>query len=125
MIHLNTSQPLFKRAICMSGTTLMRKPMTAEEEEKSYRMVLEALEINGESREERIKALLETPAEKFLTIPRNVGWAWCVDGDFVDKTLTHAQLAALSGQAPAATLEIPAAVSVKDLILGDCQLDVS
>jgi hypothetical protein len=109
----------------MSGTTLMRKPMTAEEEEKSYRMVLEALEINGENREERIKALLETPAEKFLTIPRNVGWAWCIDGDFVDKTLTHAQLAALSGQTSAATLQIPAAVSVKDLILGDCQLDVS
>jgi hypothetical protein len=109
----------------MSGTTLMRKAMTAEEEEKSYSGVLEALEIKGGSTEEHIKALLETPVEKFLTIPRSVGWAWCVDGDFVDKTPTHAELAALSGQPSAASSAIPAAVHVKDLVLGDCQLDVS
>jgi hypothetical protein len=109
----------------MSGTTLMRKAMTAEEEEKSYSEVLKALEINGESTEEHIKALLETPVEKFLTIPRSVGWAWCVDNDFVDKTPTHAELAALSERPSAATSVIPAAVHVKDLVLGDCQLDVS
>jgi hypothetical protein len=109
----------------MSGTTLMRKPMTAEEEEKSYKGVLDALEIKGKSPEERVKALIETPFERFLTIPRSVGWAWCVDGDFVDKTLTHAELAALSGQTSAFTSAIPAAASVKDLVIGDCQLDVS
>jgi hypothetical protein len=109
----------------MSGTTLMRKPMTWEDEENSYRGVLDALEIKGESPEERVKALIETPFERFLTIPRSVGWAWCVDGDFVDKTLTHAELASLSGQSSAFASAVPAAASVKDLIIGDCQLDVS
>jgi hypothetical protein len=109
----------------MSGTTLMRKPMTAEEEEKSYSGVLDALEIKGGSPEDRIKALMEVPFEKFLTVPRNVGWAWCVDGDFVEKTLTHAELASLSGQPSEAISALPVAASVKDLVLGDCQLDVS
>jgi carboxylesterase type B len=124
MIHLNTSQPLFKRAMCMSGTTLMRKPMTAEEEEKSYNAVLDALGIKDASPEDRIKAIMEVPFENFLAIPRSVGWAWGVDGDFVDKTLTHAELAALSGHTSEAISAIPAAASVNDLVLGDCQLDV-
>ena len=109
----------------MSGTTLMRKPMTAKEEEKSYKGVLDALEIKDGRPEDRIKALMQVPFEKFLTIPRSVGWAWCVDGDFVDKTLSHAELAALSGQTSKAISAMPAAALVKDLVLGDCQLDVS
>jgi hypothetical protein len=109
----------------MSGTTLMRKPMTAEDEEKCYGQVLSALGIECLSKEERIKALLEIPFEKFLTIPRSVGWAWCFDGDLVGEPLTHAALAKLSGQTTAAVSAIPAAASVKDLVLGDCQLDVS
>ena len=96
----------------MSGTTLMRKPMTAKEEEKSYKGVLDALEIKDGSPEDRIKALIQVPFEKFLTIPRSVGWAWCVDGDFVDRTLSHAELAALSGQTSKAISAMPAAALV-------------
>ncbi|RFU24125.1 hypothetical protein B7463_g12213, partial [Scytalidium lignicola] len=125
MIHLSASKPLFKRATCMSGTTLMRKPMTTEEEENSYNGVLDSLEIKGENAQEQVKALLEIPFDKFLGIPRDVGWAWCVDGDFVSETLTHAHLAELSGKTEEAISAIPAAGSVKDLMLGDCQLDTS
>ncbi|KAH8817486.1 putative carboxylesterase [Xylogone sp. PMI_703] len=125
MFHLSASQPLFRRVISMSGTPLMRKAMTQEEEEKSYNGVLSALKIKDEGSEERIKTLLEVPFEKFLTIPRNVGWAWGIDGDFITEESTFSQLATLAENRSAAVSVMPAAQVASDLILGDCQLDTS
>jgi hypothetical protein len=72
MIYLNVLEPLFSRVISISGTTLIQKPMTAKEEENSYKGVLDILKIKDRSLEDCIKALIEVPFETFLTILRSV-----------------------------------------------------
>ena len=65
---------------------------------------------------------LTTPFEELMAkVPRNIAWAHCVD-ELIKKPLTHAQVSKLGDPYQCA---LAGTTWCKDLVIGDCQHDVS
>lgn len=109
---------MFKRAISMSGTFLIPPPAPRDVHEANYQQVIEILGVKEASVEERIKAILETPAEELVDkLPPSSLPA--VDGDTVQTAPTFAQVSDRDSNVPKGK------AWCKDLLVGDMQMDVS
>lgn len=64
---LGSHEELFKRAVCLSGTEHIWKPLSSEAAENAYQLVLAALELSDSSPESRISRLLEVSPDDLLT----------------------------------------------------------
>ncbi|GMG02232.1 unnamed protein product [Aspergillus oryzae var. brunneus] len=111
---------LFKRAIAMSGSYLFTQALPYDIHEQNYRQAILALGLESASTEERIQSLLEKPAQELIaSLPPSILAAPAVDGYLVASTATHAQTADrisdLSEKSNWCT----------ELMIGDCQMDVS
>jgi len=119
---LHSTEPLFKRYMSMSGTSLTMKPLPPPVSEFAYSSVIDMFGLKGLSGSERIKALLELPAEKLLSVPPNIPLMPVIDGDLIRNTLDFAHV---SSKEDSSELDMPGRKWCKDLLIGDCQFDVS
>ncbi|KAJ5982992.1 hypothetical protein N7481_005091 [Penicillium waksmanii] len=118
--HLHSKDPLFKRAISMSGTSLLSKAITYEEHEKNYNDAMVALGLSNSSPAERVKAILEMPASELISrLPPSISPTPAVDSDIVIPGATYAEI----GNSES-TL-IPGKAWCSDLLIGDAEADAS
>ncbi|EUC48463.1 hypothetical protein COCMIDRAFT_87292 [Bipolaris oryzae ATCC 44560] len=91
--QLSAREPLFKRAISMSGTPLMLKPMSASAAEASYDSITKALGLEGTSTQERINRLLNISSEELVEkTPMTVPLIPFQDNNILPQTPTFTDL---------------------------------
>lgn len=118
--HLHSDQPLFRRAIAMSGTNLLITPLPYEVHEQGYQAAIKAWGLDGLSPEERIKAILETPAQELITkLPPTVPISFAVDGDLIPSAPSFAEISDKDKPYPKGK------AWCKELLIGDAEIDVS
>lgn len=104
----------------MSGTNILLTPLPIEAHEKGYEAVIRAWGFDKLSPEDRVKAIIETPAAELVAkYPRNVPPSFAVDGDIIPTAPTIAQISDKSAAV------YPVGKSwCKELLIGDAQHDV-
>jgi len=107
----------------MSGTTLLVKPLPPPVSEFVYESVLEIFGLKDLSPADRIKALLEIPAEKLATsIPPTLPLLPVVDQELIFGPTSFKEVTTKQ-QVPG--LYVPGHKWCEELLIGDCQFDVS
>lgn len=104
----------------MSGQNILTTPLPYEVHENSYEMAIKAWGFDKMSREERIKAIIESPAAELVEkMPPNVSPSFAVDGDLIPTPPTFAQISDKS------STSYPMGKSwCKEILIGDAQHDV-
>ncbi|KAF2849258.1 carboxylesteras-like protein [Plenodomus tracheiphilus IPT5] len=114
MHHLSSTQPLFKRAISMSGTPFMLKPLSTEVTAKSYDAIVAKLGLGKMSSADRIQHLITlAPDELVEKTPMTVPLTPYLDNDFVT---TMPTLSGLANDPQFPTW-------CEELLIGSCQHD--
>lgn len=117
LMQLFSSERLFKRAIAMSGTPLMLKPVTSSDAESTYDAIIAAFGLENASVEERIKRLISiAPDELVAKTPMTARLAPFLDGVVLHDAVTFESLAK--------GLDTPGSKWCEELMIGDCQHDV-
>ncbi|KAK8182027.1 Alpha/Beta hydrolase protein, partial [Phyllosticta capitalensis] len=117
--QLNSSEPLFKRAIPLGGSPLLLRPMSSETAEASYRAVISAFGLADLPPAERLDRLRTLPPVELLTkIPPSVQMGPVVDGETVLEAHDFDQL-------KEQVERMPGAKWCRELLIGCCALDVS
>ncbi|KAL1852578.1 hypothetical protein Plec18170_005709 [Paecilomyces lecythidis] len=119
-IHLLSDEPLFKRAVSMSGTYLLLPPLDYNIQEENYKAAIAALGLAEKTVEERIKLLLETPAQEVISkLPPSIALVPAIDGDLVPPGLSFSRTADSSSKL------LTGNKWCKELLIGDAQIDAS
>ena len=106
----------------MSGTTLMMQPLPSQVPEFVYGTILKSLGAEELSTEERIKKLLTLTDTELATVaPPSLPLLPAVDHDLIPGNVDFAQIS--SKQRP--SISIPGRHWCEELLIGDCQFDVS
>ena len=122
-VQLNSQEPLFKRLMSMGGTSLLMRPLPPVVHEATYDTVISQLGLKDMSAEDRIAALLQMPSEELLSkIPPHVPLLPLIDGDIVSAPSSFPKIA---DRTETGVSEVPGKAWCKDLLIGDCQSDVS
>jgi len=122
-LHLHSKEPLFKRLVSMSATSLMFRPLPVEVSEIAYASAYKALDLDNLSGPDRVKALLNVSVEHLLTkVPSDVPLMPVIDEDILAEAATYSQVKNLTNDD---TLFLPGKDWCEDLLIGDCQFDVS
>ncbi|KAK8164523.1 Alpha/Beta hydrolase protein [Phyllosticta citrichinensis] len=117
--QLNSSEPLFKRAIPLGGSPLLLKPLSPEIAEANYRAVISAFGLADLPPAERLDRLRTLPPVELLTkVPPSVFLGPVVDGETVREAHDFDQL-------KEQVERMPGAQWCRELLLGCCSLDVS
>ncbi|KAH6873311.1 carboxylesteras-like protein [Alternaria rosae] len=115
--HLGCKEPLFRRAISMSGTPIMLKPLSPAVAETSYNAVLQALGLEYASTHDRIQKLLAmSPEDLVQKIPITIPISPYLDGDIIPEAPSFAYLS--SG-----TLQSLNNTWCEELLVGSCAHD--
>jgi len=99
----------------------MIKPLPPPVSEFAYASVIELFGLQTLPAAERIKALLELPVEKLLSVPPTIPLMPVID-DHIQCAATFAQM---SSKDDDPNLHLPGRKWCKELLIGDCQFDVS
>jgi carboxylesterase type B len=122
-VHLHSVQPLFRRAMLMSGSTLLERPAHMSSADMNYRKASEALGLVSLTAQERLKKLvdmdgqqlsrifLERDIDPLVTIP-------LLDGDICPVEVDFKSV--IDG-----SLILPGKHWCEAVMLGDCAFDVS
>lgn len=114
--HFHQEEKLFRRAVAMSGTDLLVKPLPKEVAEMGYGKVCELLGL-GEKGEERVKGLREVDGMEMLgKIGMAVQTGPVLDGEVIRYASTYESL---KGKG------VPGTKWCESLMIGDCAFDVS
>ncbi|KAH7094972.1 carboxylesteras-like protein [Paraphoma chrysanthemicola] len=91
LYQLHTKEPLFRRAISMSGTPIMLKSLPVAVAEMSYASIIKNFGLEGASIEERIERLKSTSPEELVEkTPMSIPLLPClVENDGQDPNKTH------------------------------------
>ncbi|KAL5404596.1 hypothetical protein PMIN03_009023 [Paraphaeosphaeria minitans] len=118
LTQLFSTEPLFTRAIAMSGTPIMLKPLSVARAEATYESIIEALGLENASVEKRIQRLLTISAEELVEkTPMTARLAPYLDGRILPEAVTFEKLAS--------TMDILGTKWCKQLMIGDCRHDGS
>ncbi|OQE12807.1 hypothetical protein PENFLA_c062G07782 [Penicillium flavigenum] len=118
--HLHSDEPLFKRAIVMSGTFLFIRALPYEVHEKNYQRAIEALGLAHITTEAKLQALLETPGYEIMAkVSPAALTAPAIDGDMVLPDITFAEVGNSRSDVPRGK------AWCRDLMIGDAQNDSS
>ncbi|KAJ5756743.1 hypothetical protein N7533_006286 [Penicillium manginii] len=118
--HLHSKEPLFKRAISMSGTCLNIKALSYDEHEKNYTAAIAALGLSTSSPDERVKAILDMPGSELIgKLPPSISPSPAVDNDIVLPGVTYAEI----GNTQSTLL--PGKSWCSNLLIGDAEMDAS
>ncbi|KAL4935061.1 hypothetical protein BDV06DRAFT_139004 [Aspergillus oleicola] len=119
--HLNSKEPLFKRAVSMSGTYFLSQPLPYNAHEQNYQKAIAALGLSDTSTQEgRIKALLEMPATDLVArLPPSILAVPAIDGDIMPAAPSHEKVGNV-------TSDVPVGKNwCQELLVGDAQIDAS
>jgi hypothetical protein len=117
--HLQSQTPLFKRAIVLSGTSLLIQPLPYEVHEENYKQAIAALGLADASAEDRVQALLEIPGQEIVTkLPHSVRYAPAIDSDIVIPGVTFSAVGSLESKA------LRGKEWCQELLIGDAEADV-
>ncbi|KAF3026155.1 hypothetical protein E8E15_007792 [Penicillium rubens] len=118
MYHLNSTHPLFTRAIVMSGNYFLIPPLPLSTHEGNYKKAIVALGLADVPADERIRALMETPAHELAScLPPSIIAAPAIDGDIVVEYPTFQDLANPNSHQPKGKFWC------QELLIGDSQMD--
>ena len=121
-VHLHSKQPLFKRAMLMSGSTLLMGPSPPAMAEANYKKALRALDLESLTPKERLEKLVGMDAYHLRDTLAHKGVVQQVSMPLVDGDLCPTSVnfkAVLEG-----SLELPGKQWCDSLLLGDCAFDV-
>ncbi|PVI06942.1 carboxylesteras-like protein [Periconia macrospinosa] len=119
--HLSAKEPLFGRAISMSGTPLMLKPLPKSATEPAYETIIKAFGLEDLSAEERVKRLVSiTPEDLIAKTPMEARLLPFIDGDIIPSAITFKDLTTNAQQLQE---KVPGYLWCKELMIGDCQHD--
>ncbi|KAF2685791.1 carboxylesteras-like protein [Lentithecium fluviatile CBS 122367] len=119
--QLYSQEPLFKRAISMSGTPIILKPLPKPVTEMAYGNIMKALDLGGASVEERIEKLTKiSPEDLVVATPMTEPLIPFLDGDIIP---VRTSFKGLTRDAKELEAEVPGRQWCKDLMIGDCQHD--
>ncbi|KAJ5159476.1 uncharacterized protein N7482_006480 [Penicillium canariense] len=117
---LQSQTPLFKRAIAMSGTSLLVQALPYEVHEDNYEKAMAQLGLADASAEDRIKALLDMPGQELVAkLPPSILFVPALDGDIIYPGVTYAELGRLQSKV------FSGKHWCKDLLIGDAEIDAS
>lgn len=104
----------------MSGTNLLISPMPLAVHEQGYQAAIQAWGLDGLSSENRVKAILDTPASELVAkLPPSVPIGLAADGDAIPTPPTFASVSDKSSSG------YPKGRSwCKEILIGDAQHDV-
>jgi carboxylesterase type B len=121
-VHLHSKQPLFKRAMLMSGSTLLMGPAPLEFAEASYQKALGALDLESLTPKKALEKLVSMDAYHLRDTLGESGVVQQVSRPLVDGDLCPTNVdfkAVMEG-----SLELPGKQWCESLLLGDCAFDV-
>lgn len=118
-LQLHSEEPLFERAIMMSGSSLLLGPVPDAVAEASYQKAVRQLYLDGMNPKDRMKTLLEMDGQKLRATLLQGGFSPLpvIDGDICPTGIDFKSL--FDG-----TLDLAGKKWCKSLILGDCEFDV-
>jgi hypothetical protein len=120
---LHSAEPLFESFVSMSGSSLMLKALPLPVSEFAYESVVKTLGLEDLSSEDRVKTLLEIPLEDLLEkMPPSTPLMPVMDNDIILGAPTFQQI---SNKLDDPILPIPGRHWCNNLVVGDCQFDVS
>lgn len=122
-VHLHSEFPLFKRAILMSGSTLLMGPSPQERAETAYQKAVEALNLESLSPEDRLQKLVSMDGQLLRTTLLQHGVGPQVSIPLIDGDLCPVGVdskSVLDG-----SLNLPGKHWCDSVMLGDCAFDVS
>jgi len=121
-VQLHSKQPLFKRAMLMSGSTLLMGPAPLDFAEASYQKALRALDLESLAPKERLEKLVGMDAYQLRDALTQQGVTQEVSRPLVDGDLCPTSVnfkSVMDG-----SLELPGMQWCESLLLGDCAFDV-
>lgn len=122
LMQLQSTEPLFKRAISMSGTPIMRRPLPVEVAETGFETFMEILGLENATIEDRLEKLRTiTPDELVEKTPMTLPLVPFLDGDVIPDTFTFAKL---DSEETDITKIAPGWDWCEELMIGDCKDDV-
>lgn len=120
---LHSIEPLFESFISMSGSSLALKALPLSVCEFAYASVVKILGLENLSSENRVKKLLEMPIEDLnKIIPRSTPLMPVMDSSIILGAATFSQVL---NKLDEPILPMPGRHWCKNLMVGDCQFDVS
>jgi carboxylesterase type B len=117
--HLHSKKPLFKRAMLMSGTTLLMPPVPPPVADSLYAKLIDALELNALEPERRLESLREADIRdlRAKSMQAGVPSLPVLDGDLIPVAIDWKGVLDGSSQ-----------MSGRDwcegIVIGDCAFDV-
>ncbi|KAN0113063.1 carboxylesterase-like protein [Hyaloscypha variabilis] len=118
LLHLESSQPLFKRIFAMGGTPLLLKPLPLEVKESTYAAAIAKLGFTSMTTEARIKALKEVAPEVLLAATANLPMLPTIDGELITVPGTFSQWSFKDKL-------LPGMKWCESIMIGDCEMDSS
>ncbi len=107
----------------MSGTTLMLQPLPPPVSEFAYASVIKSLGAEELSSQDRIKKLLDLPPAELTTlIPPNLPLLPVIDHEIISDAVDFEQVSSKEDYSSVLT---PRRKWCEELLIGDCQFDVS
>ena len=104
----------------MSGTPLMLKPISSTAAETAYGTIMKSFGLETVSTEERVRRLIDmSPDEIVAETPTTTPLVPFIDGDIIPMSTTFKSLKQNTAD------EIPGHRWCEELMIGDCQHDVS
>jgi hypothetical protein len=104
----------------MSGTYFLTQPLPYEAHEQNYQKAISALGLSDAGPEDRVKALLEMPAEEIISrLPPSILAVPAVDGDIAPSAPSRTETARSNSNEPRGKYWC------HELMIGDAQMDVS
>lgn len=122
-VHLHSEQPLFKRAMLMSGSTLLKGPAPLAVAEAVYEKVSKVLDLDSLTPQERVQKLVSMDGQQLRATLLQSGFAPQVAMPLVDGDICPIGVdfkAVMDG-----TLDLPGRHWCEGVLLGDCAFDVS
>lgn len=122
-VHLQSEKPLFRRAMLMSGSTLLMGPSPIKLGDAGYHKAIEALGLESLSSQDRIQKLVTMDGQHLRSTLFDSGVAPQVSIPLVDTDICPTSVdfkSVMDG-----TLKLPGKEWCEGLVLGDCGFDVS
>lgn len=122
-VHLHSEQPLFKRAMLMSGSTLLKGPSPMAVADGNYQKASKVLSLDSLTPQERVQKLVSMDGQQLRSTLFEQGIAPLVSLPLVDRDLCPVEIdfkSVMDG-----SLSIPGRQWCESVLLGDCAFDVS
>jgi carboxylesterase type B len=122
-VHLHSEQPLFKRAMLMSGSTLLMGPSPIEIANGNYQKASTVLGLDSLTPQERVQKLVSMDGQQLRSTLAQHGVAPLVSIPLVDGDLCPVKIdfkTVMDG-----SLSLSGRQWCESVLLGDCAFDVS